>query len=162
MEVSSSHQIYVFSLFILLGMMCGALFDIQRFLRKKRFAGYLRTTVEDIIFSFVSVGIMIISSFAINNGEIRYYEVMGALSGILFYAAFLSRIFLKILSVFFKVAEKIFVRPVVKAIRLLIIPVKKISFVLKRHFSRIKRKLKSIKKGAKKRKKIIKKRVKML
>ncbi len=162
MEVSSSHQVYVFSMFVLLGMMCGVLFDIQRFLRTKKSAGYFRTTVEDVVFSFVGIGIMIISSFQINNGEIRYYEVMGAISGVLFYAAFLSRVFLKILSVFFKTAENLIVKPIAKTASFIALPLKKLFYTAKRHFSRLRRKMKSIKQGVKRRKRIIKKRVKML
>lgn len=162
MLVSSSHQIYVFSLFILLGMACGALFDVQRFLRRKRFAGSVRTTLEDIVFTVLFVGIMLGASFAVNSGEIRYYEIMGAVSGILFYAAFLSRIFLKILAFVFKTAEKLLVKPIVKTTLLFIVPIKKIALRIRKRFVKIKRKLKGIRKDAKKRKKIIKKRVKML
>ncbi len=162
MLVSSSHQIYVFSLFIILGIVCGALFDVQRFLRRKSFAGDVRTTVEDIVFTALFIGIMLGASFVVNSGEIRYYEIMGAVSGILFYAAFLSRIFLKILGFVFETIEKLFVKPLVKIALLFIAPIKKAAHRIKKRFVKLKRKLKSIKKGAKKRKKIIKKRVKML
>ena len=162
MEVSSSHQVYVFSMFVLMGAMCGALFDIQRFLRTKKSAGYIRTAVEDVVFSFICIGIMIVSSFQINNGEIRYYQVMGAISGVLFYAAFLSRVFLKTLSVFFRIAEKIFVKPIIKIACFITSPVKKFLIILKRRFARIRRKIRSIKQGVKRRKGIIKKRAKML
>ena len=162
MLVSSSHQIYVFSLFILLGMLCGALFDIQRFFRKKHFAGSVRTTIEDIIFTALFIAIMLGASFSVNNGEIRYYEVMGMVSGILFYAAFLSHIFLKILAFISKIIEEFFLKPLVKTARFFISPIKKIAIKTRRRFVWIKRKIKSIKNGAEKRKKIIKKRVKML
>ena len=162
MLVSSSHQIYVFLLFIILGIVCGALFDVQRFLRRKSFAGDVRTTVEDIIFTALFVGIMLGASFITNSGEIRYYEIMGAISGILFYAAFLSRIFLKILGFVFETIEKLFVKPLVKTVFLFIAPIKKTALRIRKRFVKLKRRLKSIKKGAKKRKKIIKKRVKML
>ncbi len=162
MNVSSSHQIYVFSLFVVLGMVCGALFDVQRFLRKKSFAGNVRTTIEDTVFATAFIVIMLGASFALNNGEIRYYEVMGAVSGILFYAAFLSRIFLKILTLIFEVVEKLLVRPLVRTVLFLLSPIKKAALKIKRHFTKLQRRFKSVKKGAKKRRKIIKKRVKML
>lgn len=162
MLVSSKHQIYVFTLFILLGIVCGALFDIGRFLRRKRFAGSVRTTIEDIVFTVLFVGIMLGASFRVNSGEIRYYEIMGAVSGILFYAAFLSRVFMKILAFIFVTVEKILLKPIVKTALFFIAPIKKTALKTRKYFMRLKRKFKSIKKGAKKRKKIIKKRVKML
>lgn len=162
MEVSSSHQIYVFSLSVIVGMSCGAFFDVQRFLRKISSAGTVRTTLEDVLFAILCVSIMLGSSFMINNGEIRYYQVMGAVSGMLFYAAFLSRTFLKILSLLFGIATNLFVKPLIKTVRLLMIPVKKFISFIKRRTARIKNKLKGIKRSAKKRKKLIKKRIKML
>ena len=162
MEVSSSHQIYVFSLSVILGMSCGAFFDVQRFLRKINSAGTLRTTIEDILFAILCVVIMLGSGFMINNGEIRYYQVMGAVSGMLFYAAFLSHTFLKILAFFFRITVNLFVNPLIKIIRILMIPIKKFASFIKKRTARIKNKFKSIKRSAKKRKKLIKKRVKML
>lgn len=162
MEVSSSHQIYVFSLSVILGMVCGAFFDVQRFLRKISSAGTVRTTLEDILFAILCVAIMLGSSFMINNGEIRYYQIMGAISGMLFYAALLSRTFLKILEFVFRITVNLFVKPLIKTVRLLMIPVRKIVSAIKRRALRIKNRLRGIRRGAKKRKKLIKKRMKML
>ncbi len=162
MRVSSAHQIYVFSLFIVLGMVCGALFDVQRFVRRKCGAGNIRTTVEDTVFTIAFTGTMLGASFILNNGEIRYYEIMGAISGVLFYAAFLSRFFLKSLGVFFGILNKILIRPLVKITEILMFPVKKTALKFKRQFTRVGRRLKNLKKALKNRRKIIKKRVKML
>lgn len=162
MRVSSAHQIYVFSLFIVLGMVCGALFDVQRFARRKCGAGSIRTTLEDTVFTIAFTGAMLGAGFVLNNGEIRYYEVMGAISGLLFYAAFLSRFFLKILDVFFGILKKILIRPLVKIAGLFMLPVKKTALKLKRQFTRMGRRIKNVKKTLKNRRKIIKKRVKML
>lgn len=162
MEVSSSHQIYVFSLFVLLGMGCGAFFDVQRFLRKISSAGTVRTTLEDILFSLLCIALMLGAGFMINNGEIRYYQIMGAVSGILFYAAVLSRTFLKILSVVFRAGVNLLVKPLVKIIHILMIPLSKFMSFMKRKEARIKNKIKGIRRSAKKRKKLIKKRIKML
>ncbi len=162
MEVSTAHQIYVFSFFIALGMVCGAVFDMQRFLRKISFAGDVRTTIEDTLFIAFFVCTTIMVSLRINNGEVRYYEVMGAVSGVLFYAAVLSRPFLKILSFFAKMAEKILVKPIIAILRFLSRPARAFILKFKRFISRIKRKIRIIGKSVKKRKKLIKKRVKML
>ena len=162
MEVSSSHQIYVFSLSVLLGMGCGAFFDVQRFLRKISFATTLRTTLEDILFTLLCIMIMLGSGFLINDGEIRYYQVLGAVSGMLFYAAFLSHIFLKILSAVFAIIKNLILKPLFKAVRILMLPISQIASFARKRFVRIKNILKTMKKSAKKRKKLIKKRIKML
>lgn len=162
MEVSSSHQIYVFSLCILLGILCGAFFDVQRFLRKLSFAGNARTMLEDVLFAFVCIGVMIGFGYYFNNGEIRYYQIMGALSGALFYAAALSRIFMKILFILFKIIRNLVIKPLVKICLILLAPVKKLIFVLKKFILRLRRKVISFVRNIKKRKKRLKKRMKML
>ena len=107
MEVSSSHQMYVFFLSVLSGLGCGVFFDLQRSLRRLHFAGSIRTTIEDIIFVVVAVGVTIALGFFFNNGQMRYYQVMGSVSGALFYAAFLSRIVMKILKFIYSMFAKI-------------------------------------------------------
>lgn len=162
MEVSSSQQIYVFSLSVLLGILCAAFFDIQRFLRKLSLAGTARTMLEDILFAFVCVGVMLGFSYYFNNGEIRYYQIMGALSGALFYAAALSRIFMKVLFVLFKVIKNLLIRPLVKICLILLKPVKKLVSLIEKYILRLRRKFLSFIRNIKKRKKHLKKRMKML
>ena len=162
MEVSSSHQIYVFLLYVALGMLCGAFFDVQRFLRRLNFAGSTRTMLEDILFASVCVCVMIGLGYYFNNGEIRYYQVMGAVSGALFYAAVLSRIFMKILFVIFKVIKNLVIKPVVKICVLLLIPIKKLWAILKKIGHKSRRITKAFVRNIKKRKKHLKKRIKML
>ena len=162
MKVSSSHQGYVFLLFVFMGIVCGMIFDTQRTLRKNHFAGTLRTTLEDGIFVILSIGIIIGASFVANNGEIRYFQAMGVVSGALFYAAFLSRIFRKSVSAFLSVITKILLKPIARMAKFLTEKLKRFAHLFKKRFMRIKRRFAAIRKTAKKRRKIIKKRVKML
>lgn len=162
MEVSSSHQIYVFLLCVLSGIVCGAFFDVQRFLRKLYSASNTRTMLEDILFGCVCIGVMIGCGLFFNNGEMRYYQVMGSVSGALLYASLLSRLFMKLLNLLFYIVKTMIVLPVVKICVFLMIPVKKLVNVTGKLASKAKRKLFAVKRDIKKRKKWLKKRIKML
>lgn len=162
MEVSSSHQIYVFSLCVISGMLCGAFFDVQRFLRRVHSAGSARTMLEDIIFAFVCVGVMIGFSFHFNNGEIRYYQVMGSVSGALFYAAALSRLFMKVLNLLFSLVRNLVVKPLVKICLALLVPIKKLTAIVKKTVLKTRKIFSRLGRNIKKRRKRLKKRIKML
>ena len=162
MEVSSSHQMYVFALYVLLGLLCGAFFDVQRFLRKLHRAGSTRTQLEDILFAFVCVASMLGLGYFFNNGEIRYYQIMGSISGFLFYASVLSRIFMKTLNVLYSIIKKLIIRPIVKILYLLFIPIRKILYFGKKITLKIKKLFLRTRRNIKKRKKRLKKRIKML
>lgn len=162
MEVSSSHQMNVFLLCVLSGMLCGVFFDIQRFLRRLRFAGKMRVTLEDILFALVSIALTLGFGFRFNNGEIRYYQIMGSISGVLFYAAFLSRLVMKALGIIYKVLRNVIVVPTVKICLFLAVPIKKLIRIFKKAFLKLRRLLKKALSNIKKRKKRLKKRMKML
>lgn len=162
MEISSSHQLYVFFLSVLSGIALGIFYDLERSLRRLRFAGDIRTTIEDIIFVGVSVGAVITLGLLSNNGQMRYYQVMGSISGALFYAAFLSRIVMNALRFIYKATEKIIVRPFLKLFALFCVPVKKLGCGFRVIAAKIRKTEKSIHRSMKKRKKHLKKRIKML
>ncbi len=162
MEVSSSHQMYVFFLSVLSGLGCGVFFDLQRSLRRLHFAGSIRTTIEDIIFVVVAVGVTIALGFFFNNGQMRYYQVMGSVSGALFYAAFLSRIVMKILKFFYSMLAKIIINPIIRLLKLLAIPARKLWNIIKRTGSKIKKVKKRVSRKVKKGRNLLKKRIKML
>lgn len=162
MEVSSSHQVNVFFIYVLSGLICGTFFDIQRLLRRIFAAGSTRTLVEDFIFAVFTVFMTIAPGFIYNNGEMRYYQIIGILCGGILYAAALSRTVTKILYFFFRLAEKIIVKPTVKICLLLIAPVKWMIRKIKKLKYLGKRVQKKLSRHSKKRRKALKKRIKML
>ena len=162
MEVSSAHQVHIFLLYVLAGVLCGAFFDLQRFLRRKIKAGYTRTCIEDFVFGALCVTVMIIISYFFNNGEIRYYQVMGSVSGGLFYGAFLRRLFMKSLNVLFLILKNVLWKPAVKIFQIILLPIVKITYLLKRLYLRLKKISGRLKRAIKKRKNVLKKRIKML
>ena len=162
MEVSSSQQMHVFLLCLISGIACALFFDVQRSLRKISTAGKVRTAVEDIIFVIICTVIAIAVGFVFNKGQIRYYQIMGLVSGALFYAAFLSRIAMKALKKTYAAINKVIIVPVIAMVKIIILPFKKIYPVLKHVFSKIKIKIMHILRMLKCRKKLLKKRMKML
>lgn len=162
MEVSSTHQMTVFLLSVLSGMLCGIFFDGQRFLRRIHSASEVRVVMEDVLFAAVSIAIILGFGLFFDNGEIRYYQIMGSVSGVLFYAAFLSRLVMRLFSFFYKIFRAVIVVPIIKICHLLSVPAKKIIRITKKTSSGVKRQLKKAVKSIKKRKKHIKKRMKML
>ena len=162
MVLSTSHQIFVFGLCILSGLMCGVFFDVQRFLRRICRAGNVRTTLEDIAFAVVCTVVVLWFGFHFNNGQIRYYQFLGTLSGVLFYAAFISRYIMKLFELFYKAFKSIIIKPVFKICIILFKPIKKVFMYLTRHLRKLKAVLAKVKKSFILRKKHLKKRIKML
>lgn len=95
-------QVYVFFYSILTGAILGLLFD---FFRGFRYAGIKDVWVylQDIIFWLITAVIIIVSTFLINEGELRIYMLIGYLLGAIFYMLLFSKI---ILAVFKFVVEK--------------------------------------------------------
>ena len=162
MEVSSLSQLYVFSISLCSGMLCGMFFDIQRSLRKKLHAGEWRTALEDVIFTLFCIGITLSVGYFFDEGAVRYYLILGSISGALFYAAFLSGVFMKSCGKILDLIVKLIIVPVKKIFKLSLYPIKKI-LVLRKRFSAKRRKIiKNIFTKLKRRTKKLKKRIKML
>lgn len=162
MEVSSSHQVNVFFIYVLSGIICGIFFDIQRILRKRFAAGSTRTLVEDFIFAVFTVFMTIAPGFIYNNGEMRYYQIVGILCGGILYAVTLSRAVMKLLSFLFFLAEKIIIKPAVKICLILTVPIKAVIRKVKKLKNFTKQVQKKLLRHSKKRRKALKKRIKML
>lgn len=162
MEVSSKHQMFVFVLCVISGIGCGILFDIQRSLRKISIAGKIRTTAEDTLFAMACTAVALILGFYFNRGQMRYYQVMGIISGALFYSAFLSRIVMKFLLFTYNFLGKILFRPFVKVIKAILHPVIDIFEILKKKSGKLKRVFHRVLHSISVKKKQLKKRMKML
>lgn len=162
MEVSSKHQLFVFVICIVSGIGCGVFFDVQRSLRKMTSAGKIRTLLEDILFGAVCIGGAIITGFLFNRGQMRYYQVMGLISGVLFYTAFLSRVTMKILTVIYGFSGKYVIKPIVLTVKAILSPLLKIYLVLKKTYLKMRLHLLKVLRHIKERKNRVKKRMKML
>ena len=86
-------QVYVFLGSIITGTILGILFDFFRSLRWNGIRD-IWVYIQDIIFWIVVALIIIVSTFIINEGELRGYMLIGYLLGAGFYMLLFSRFIL--------------------------------------------------------------------
>ena len=162
MEVSSSHQIMVFFIYVISGFICGTFFDVQRLFRKMFKADVARTSIEDLIFAVFTVFMAIAPGMIFNNGEMRYYQIIGILCGGVIYAVVLSRVISRALYFLFWLANKILIIPIVRIYGVLTFPFKKVLNKM-RQLKNIEMKAKKkLSRHLKRKRKTVKKRIKML
>ena len=121
------NQVYVFTVFILNGIIIGILFDCFRILRKSFKTPDKITYVEDILFVVLAGLFVLFSIMKFNNGEIRVYLFLGITLGIIIYLLTFSNIFIKINVFIIFLLKKIINIIVVKPIKYLINKIKKIA-----------------------------------
>ena len=138
MEVSSLNQLTVFGASLITGVLCGVFFDFQRVLRKRRRAGLLRTTFEDIVFASFCVTAVLSTGYIFDNGAVRYYLLLGCIGGCIFYMANLSRKTAKLINLFCDIITKFIIKPLKKTVGFIKIP---LIFLI-----RLRRRIKNIRK----------------
>lgn len=93
----------IFALFAL--TLCGAavamLFDMFRAMRAVGKGNAAATVLEDILFWIASIYIVAKCLWVFNNGELRFFEAVGFVIGIILYILLLQRIIFKIFKVIF-------------------------------------------------------------
>ena len=152
----------VFFLCVISGIVCGLFFDLQRSLRRVARAGMVRTLFQDIIFALVYMGTAFYCAYSFNNGEIRYYQIMGVLCGMLVYAAFLSETAMKIMAFIFASLLKFVIAPICILLHAIGAVFTRIRLFFKKFLGKIKTFLKGFFARMKKRRNKLKKRMKML
>ncbi len=120
MNISVSKEAFVFLCSTLSGAGIFLLYDLFRVLRKNAGAGGLFTAISDGLFWQLAFVFMFFVIFDVNNGIVRFYEIVGALLGALCYGLTLSPPILRLLdafmaffSKFFKVFLKILLTPLI-------------------------------------------------
>ena len=103
------NQLFCLVIFMITGILIGALFDLFRILRKSFHTADWMTYIQDILFWMLAGGLMLFSIFTFNNGEIRSYVFIGILVGIIIYMLAISRIFVKSSVTVIKFFKKIFI-----------------------------------------------------
>lgn len=92
----SNSELYVFGIFIIVGVAISILFDVFRILRKSFKTADLITSIQDIVYWIIVGLILIYSIFIFNNGEIRAYIFLGILIGAVLYLVFISKFIIDI------------------------------------------------------------------
>jgi len=90
------NQVYIFTVFILDGIIIGLLFDIFRILRKSFKTPDILTYCEDFAFWILTFLLILYSVFKFNNGELRLFIFIGLIIGILIYLLAFSKLFITI------------------------------------------------------------------
>ncbi|MBZ4645084.1 MAG: hypothetical protein PWR27_1243 [Petroclostridium sp.] len=85
MEVSVTNQAFIFLSSVIGGLIVGFVFDIFRILRRVIKTANFIIYLQDILF-WILVTIIIFSLvFITNDGELRWYEFLGVILGVIFY-----------------------------------------------------------------------------
>lgn len=99
-------EFYILFCSVLAGAIICAVYDFLKIVRRKSESGVLFSNIGDVLFLIIAVGIMFYIVFSVNDGKLRFYQILGAFSGAFFYFLTLSRIvtylILKIIAVFLK------------------------------------------------------------
>ncbi|MGE4282578.1 MAG: spore cortex biosynthesis protein YabQ [Clostridia bacterium] len=96
MEVSVTNQAYIFLSSIVGGLIIGLVFDIFRILRRVIKTVNFITYIQDILFWIIVTMIIFLLVFVTNDGELRWYEFLGVVLGIIFYNLLFSTYVIKI------------------------------------------------------------------
>lgn len=109
---TSIQQIYIFFLFMLVGIVIAIVFDIFRILRRTFTTPDWLTYVEDIAFWLLAGFFILYAIFVWQNGEIRLYLFIAILLGSVLYMVTLSKyviqICVKVLSILVAPFQKLF------------------------------------------------------
>ena len=92
----NNNQIYLFSIYMLCGIVIGIGFDIFRVLRKSFRTSDMVTYIEDILFGILTGIFLIIMLFIFNNGQLRFFIFVAIFLGLLLYLLTISKYFIKI------------------------------------------------------------------
>ena len=115
-------QLQLFVVFIINGFVIGIIFDTFRVIRKtfkhKDFVIY----IQDILFWILSAIVLLYSTFIFNDGEFRFFLLVGAIFGFIIYLFTLSKIFIKINVNMLKFIKKLSS----KILKILLIPIRKL------------------------------------
>lgn len=108
MEISVSEQLYVFLTMVLTGAGAGMLFDLFRVIRASFHTRALSVNLFDLLYWLVmSISVFLIL-FMVNNGELRWYEVIGLVLGCVIYFLSLSALFQRVIKTLLRFFAKIF------------------------------------------------------
>lgn len=107
LQTELTKQIYIFTIFILNGCIIGILFDFFRILRKSFKTNDFITSAQDLFFCIITGILLIYSIFIFNNGEIRFYIILGLIIGLIVYILLFSKYIIKISVNFINIIKKI-------------------------------------------------------
>ena len=102
------NQAHIFIYTIVVGAILGLIFDFFRIMRRKGNTKDVLVYIQDIIFWLIVTVVIIVTTFLINNGELRGYMIFGYILGGIFYILLFSKVIRKIFSSIFDFIENVF------------------------------------------------------
>lgn len=102
------NQVTVFLWTIMIGAILGFVFDFFRILRRKGNTKDIMVYLQDVVFWLIVTIVIIVSTFLINDGELRGYMLFGYILGAVFYILLFSNFIRKTFSFLVDSIEKIF------------------------------------------------------
>lgn len=143
MELSVSHQVYVFGCMILCGVLSGIVFDIFRSVRKCTKPRSCIIAAQDLFFWFIELCVVYITVFEVNNAQLRLYEAVALVLGAVFYfmtfSMYVVHFLCRVIMLFKKVLDFIFA-PVRRGMEIS-------AFYVKKLFGRLKSRIKHMNNG---------------
>lgn len=85
MELSQFSQPQIFLFAVLAGILTGILYDVFRLLRTAGLNSLLHTVIQDIVFMCCFAVIAFLFAIAFNQGEVRFFTLLGHICGLLAY-----------------------------------------------------------------------------
>lgn len=147
MEQSVSNQIYIFLFAVIFGLILGVINDIFRFIRYLGFKSKISVFLQDVIYMSICGLLTFLFLLAFNNGEIRYFPLIGEFFGLVIYrytiGLFTYKLFKFIVSFFRWIL--LFIKKIIKVILTLL---KKIFRPVFGSNSLVRKKLKIFKKNS--------------
>lgn len=98
-------EVYTFLWSILIGVILAFIFDLFRISRRKGTTNVFVVCMQDVLYFFILAFIIIMSTFFINDGELRGYMVLGYALGAIFYLLLFSKMIIKFFSTIFDFIE---------------------------------------------------------
>lgn len=143
MELSVSHQAYVFGCMILCGVLSGVIFDVFRSIRKCTKTCSCVIAAQDLLFWFIELCIVYVTAFEVNNAQLRLYEGVALVLGAVFYFMTFSMYVVRFLCrviIFVKKLLDFAFAPIFRCINIS-------AFYIKKLFDVLKNRIKSLKTG---------------
>ena len=85
MELTQFSQPQIFLFAVLAGILTGILYDVFRLLRTAGLNSLLHTVIQDIVFMCCFAVIAFLFAIAFNQGEVRFFTLLGHICGLLAY-----------------------------------------------------------------------------
>lgn len=108
MDFSISKEAFVFLCSLAGGSLIFLVYDLFRVIRHNARGGVFFLHVQDAIFWLIAFTIMFFVIFTVNNGTVRFYEILGAVLGAVLYGVFLSDWVLRLINYLISIFSKIF------------------------------------------------------